>query len=166
VSTSTHPVRDGHSAFTVHFSNPSPWLKLAPDPDTHWKFLGCGALVFKGDKLVLRGLRRRPDGSTVNQAAEIAMADVLNVIQEENIVRFDVRIPLSIEKPLQLWAADETAAQEIVARLPGQRTPGFVYTTPPQSYVTRVLLALRRLLARPPWRHKPAPARQRTPPCG
>ena len=165
MSNTTNPVRDGHTVFAVHFSNPSPWLKFAPDPDTHWKFLGCGALVFKEDSIVLRGLRRRPDGSTVSQASEIAIADILNVVREERIVRFDVRIPLSIEKPLQIWAADETSAREIVARLPAQRTPGFVYT-PPQSYLTRVRLALRRLPVRPWSSHKPAPARQRTPPCG
>ncbi len=111
------PPLSHNRAFPVHFSNPGPLFKFAPDPDTHWKLLGAGKMVFKRESVVLQGLRRRPDRSTVSQSAEISLVDILNVTREGRIVRFHVRIPLSVEKPLQLWAADEATAEEIVALL-------------------------------------------------
>lgn len=104
-------------AFSVHFSNPGPLYKFAPDPDTHWKLLGPGLILFKQESVVLRGLRRRPDRSTVNHSAEISLVDILNVTLQGRVVRFHARIPLSVEKPLQLWAADEAEAAEIAALL-------------------------------------------------
>ena len=116
----TRPPLPIDPVFPVYFSNPSPLFKFAPDPDTHWKLLGAGEIVFKRDSLVMRGLRRRPDGDTVKHSAEILLVDVLEVTRRGRVVQFYARVPLSIERRLQFWAADEAAAEQIVGLLPGE----------------------------------------------
>ena len=111
-------------AFAVHFSNPNPLLRFAPQPVTHWKFFGSGELVFKPNSIVLRGCRPRPLGFT-EQSAEIPLADMFNVGYEGRIVQIHVRIPLAAEKLLQLWVRDEQTARQIVRLLPRERTPEF-----------------------------------------
>jgi rhomboid protease GluP len=128
-------------------------LRFPPHPDTHWKLLGEGEIIFKRRSIVLRGQRRRPFGFTVQQSAEIALADVFNVDLQGRVVRFDVHIPLCAQKSLQLWAADEGAAREIAALLPQERTPEFArvlrerealtrafHSMPPTSSVTSALV--------------------------
>jgi hypothetical protein len=110
-------VGKNNPAFPVHFSNPSPLYRFAPDPHTHWKLLGVGEIVFKRTSIVLCGQRRRPSGSIVPHSAEIPVSEVLNVTRKGRVLRFDVRIPLCADKSLQLWAADESAAQDIVVLL-------------------------------------------------
>ena len=84
--------------------------------------MGAGEIVFKPYSIVLRGRRRRPFGFTVRHSAEIARVDVFNVVQHRRIVRFQVRVPLSTEKSLQIWADDIVSAEEIAALLPQERT--------------------------------------------
>ena len=110
------------TAYPVFFSNPSLWSRLFPHPDSHWKLIGAGEIIFKPNSIVLRGRRRRPFGFTVRQSAEIARADVFNVVQQRRIIRFQVRVPLSTEKSLQIWADDVVSAEEIAALLPRERT--------------------------------------------
>jgi|SRR6185437_3187113 len=110
------------TAFPVYFSNPSPWSRLLPHPASHWQLFGAGEIVFKRNSIVLRGRRRRPFGFTVRHAAEIAREDVFNVVQQRRIVQFHVRVPLSSEKLLQIWADDVVSAEEIAALLPQERT--------------------------------------------
>ncbi|HEY6923355.1 MAG TPA: rhomboid family intramembrane serine protease [Steroidobacteraceae bacterium] len=111
-------------AFAVHFTNPHPLLRLAPQPVTHWQFFGAGELVFKLNSIVLRGRRPRPLGFT-EQALEIPLADIFNVGHVDRIVQFHVRIPLAAEKLMQLWVRDEQEARRIVNLLPKERTPRF-----------------------------------------
>jgi rhomboid protease GluP len=122
VPTFASPVSD--QAFSVHFSNPNPLLRFAPQPVTHWKFFGAGELTFKSSSIVLRGRRPRPLGYT-EQSAEIPFADIFNVAHVGKIVQLHVRIPLAAEKLLQLWASDEESARQIVRLLPQERTPEF-----------------------------------------
>ncbi len=110
------------TAFPVYFSNPSLWSRLLPHPASHWQLFGAGEIVFKPNSIVVRGRRRRPFGFTVRHAAEIARADIFNVVQRRRVVRFHVRVPLSAEKALQIWADDVVSAEEIVALLPQERT--------------------------------------------
>ena len=100
-------------AFAVHFTNPNPLLRFAPQPVTHWKFFGSGELLFKANSIVLRGRRPRPLGFT-EQSLEIPLADLFNASYVGKIVQLHVRIPLAAEKLLQLWADDEESARRIV----------------------------------------------------
>ena len=111
-------------AFAVHFTNPHPLLRFAPQPETHWKFFGSGELVFKTNSIVLRGRRPRPFGFT-EQSLEIPLADIFNAGYVDRIVQFHVRIPLAREKLMQLWVRDEEQARHIVQLLPKERTPDF-----------------------------------------
>jgi len=111
-------------AFSVHFTNPNPLLRFAPQAVTHWKFFGSGELLFKANSIVLRGRRPRPLGFT-EQSLEILLADIFNVSYLGKIVQLHVRIPLAAEKLLQLWVDDEAAARRIVQLLPEERTPEF-----------------------------------------
>jgi rhomboid protease GluP len=111
-------------AFAVHFTNPNPLLRFAPQPVTHWKFIGSGELVFKPNSIVLRGRRPRPLGFT-EQSLEIPLADIFNVGYMDRIIQFHVRIPLAAEKLMQLWVRDEGEARRVVHLLPGERTPDF-----------------------------------------
>ena len=114
----------GDPAFPVHFTNPHPLLRFAPQPVTHWKFFGSGELAFKPTSIVLRGRRPRPLGFT-EQSLEIPLADIFNVGYVDRIVQFHVRIPLAAEKLMQLWVRDEEEARHIVHLLPQERTPKF-----------------------------------------
>ena len=111
-------------AFSVHFSNPNPLLRFAPQPVTHWKFIGEGELSFKPSSILLRGRRPRPLGYT-EQSLEIPFADIFNVAHVGRIVQLHVRIPLAAEKLLELWASDEESARQVVQLLPRERTPDF-----------------------------------------
>ena len=111
-------------AFPVHFSNPNPLLRFAPQPVTHWKFFGAGELLFKAHSIVLRGRRPRPLGFT-EQSLEIPLADIFNVAAVGKIIQLHVRIPLAAEKLLELWVGDEASARQVAALLPEERTPEF-----------------------------------------
>jgi rhomboid protease GluP len=111
-------------AFPVHFSNPNPLLRFAPQPVTHWKFFGSGELLFKANSVVLRGRRPRPLGFT-EQSLEIPLADIFNVGWLGKTVQLHVRIPLAAEKLLELWVDDEESARRIAQLLPDERTPEF-----------------------------------------
>jgi len=111
-------------AFAVHFTNPHPLLRFAPQPVTHWKFFGSGELIFKPNSVLLRGRRPRPLGFT-EQSLEIPLADIFNVGYVDRIVQFHVRIPLAAEKLMQLWVRDEQEARHIVHLLPRERTAEF-----------------------------------------
>jgi rhomboid protease GluP len=111
-------------AFSVHFTNPNPLLRFAPQPVTHWKFFGSGELLFKANSIVLRGRRPRPLGFT-EQSLEIPLADIFNVGWIGKTVQLHVRIPLAAEKLLELWVDDEESARQIAQLLPDERTPEF-----------------------------------------
>ena len=133
------PRRD--PAFAVHFTNPHPLLRFAPQPVTHWKFFGPGELVFKQNSIVLRGRRPRPLGFT-EQSLEIPLADIFNVGYVDRIVQFHVRIPLAAEKLMQLWVRDEEEAMHIVHLLPKERTPKFERVASERERFRRALQAI------------------------
>lgn len=114
----------GDQAFPVHFTNPNPLLRFAPQPVTHWKFFGAGELLFKAHSIVLRGRRPRPLGFT-EQSLEIPLADIFNVTSVGRTIQLHVRIPLAAEKLLELWVDDEESARRVAELLPDERTPEF-----------------------------------------
>jgi rhomboid protease GluP len=128
-------------AFSVHFSNPNPLLRFAPQPVTHWKFFGAGELTFKANSILLRGRRPRPLGYT-EQSAEIPFADIFNVAYVGRVVRLHVRIPLAAEKLLELWAADEQSAQQIAQLLPQERTADFDRTVSEREALKQALASV------------------------
>jgi rhomboid protease GluP len=115
----------GASTFDVHLSDPTPSARLRTRPQSHWKLAGRGQLTIDGERVVVSGRRPRFLWSSAREELSFAVRDILNVVREGRIIQFHVRIPGGREKPLKLWASDDRSAEQILERLPKDRTPQF-----------------------------------------
>lgn len=115
----------GAPTFNVHYSDPAPSARFRAQSRTHWKLAGRGQLTIDCERVIVSGRRPRPLWTAAREEFSVLRANILNVVREGRIVQFHVRVPGGGEKPLKVWASDETSAQQILERLPKERTPQF-----------------------------------------
>ena len=113
------------STFNVYFSDPAPSARFRAQRRTHWKLGGRGQLTIDGERVIVSGRRPRPLWTAAREEFSFLRTDILNVVREGRIVQFHVRLASGGEKPFKLWASDDQSAQQILERLPKERTPQF-----------------------------------------
>ena len=96
--------------FVVHFSDPSAWARLRASPTTHWKLIGRGEICVSPDRLVLRGFQPRILRTGAARVIQIALSDVVNVIQVKSVVQFYVFAGLSGSVASLLWSSGVNSA--------------------------------------------------------
>ena len=146
-------------AFAVNFTAPGASFRLTRQPANFWKLAGAGQVVFRPDRIELRGRKGRIPGFSAERSIEIPLTDISNVVQEGRIVQCHVRILNSGTKVLRFWAADPTVARALAGKLPQQRSPDFerqlneqktfqaaLQNTGTRSVVTPTLVALNCLI--------------------
>jgi hypothetical protein len=90
----------------------------------------------------LHGRRPRPFWFAAQQDVTIPLDDIINVVRAGVVVQCHVRLPGSSNTPLQVWAADEAAAQRLVELLPKGRTEQFERLLAEQGTFDQELQAL------------------------
>jgi membrane associated rhomboid family serine protease len=86
---------------------------------------GVGEISFAADGVHLRGKKYRVFGLGKKVDFCFQPQQVLNLIHDGKMLRFDIVSPQGKNLSIKLWAADESAALKMQQALPSTHTPGF-----------------------------------------
>jgi rhomboid protease GluP len=92
-----------------------------------FRLVGVGSIVVRGENMTVKGRRFGFIlGLPITRRVELSKAQIVNVELEENVVRFETRTAEDKSKSLTFWLVDIAAAENLVQRLPIDKTPDFV----------------------------------------